>query len=68
MLLLLAILSSSIYAPHDSQNLPAQKQNNPIIHPMDGAGVGSCYAANWSNPQLSEYMPPNPIPASERCP
>jgi len=41
MLFLLAILSSSIYAPHDSQNLPAQKQ----IQWME-AGVESCYDAS----------------------
>ncbi|XP_062230848.1 probable E3 ubiquitin-protein ligase RHG1A [Phragmites australis] len=83
--------SSSIYAPHNSQHLPAlsyphrsednfilsshivdrsvaQKRRNPIIHPMDGASVGSFYAASSSNAQFSHYMPPNSIPAPESCP
>ncbi|OEL32037.1 E3 ubiquitin-protein ligase MBR1 [Dichanthelium oligosanthes] len=46
----------------------AQKRRNPIIHPMDGASVGSCYTASSSNPQFPRYMPPNPIPVSEPCP
>ncbi|TVU17375.1 hypothetical protein EJB05_33406 [Eragrostis curvula] len=46
----------------------AQKRRNPIIHPMDGASVGSYYAASSSNSQFSQHMPPNPIPAPEFCP
>ncbi|CAL4902782.1 unnamed protein product [Urochloa decumbens] len=46
----------------------AQKRRNPIIHPMDGASVGSCYAASSSNPQFPRYMPPNHIPVPEPCP
>ncbi|GJN35947.1 hypothetical protein PR202_gb24765 [Eleusine coracana subsp. coracana] len=83
--------SSSIYAPHNTQHLPAlsyphrredsfipnsnrddrriaQKRRNPIIHPMDGANVGSYYGASSSNPQFSQHVPPNPIPALEFCP
>jgi hypothetical protein len=83
--------SSSSYAPHNTQHLPAlnyqhrpednfipssnmddrriaQKRRNPIIHPMDGANVGNYYAASSSNLQLSQHVPPNPIPAPEFCP
>ncbi|XP_062179931.1 probable E3 ubiquitin-protein ligase HIP1 [Phragmites australis] len=83
--------SSSIYAPHNAQHMPAlsyphrsednfipnshmddrrvaQKRRNPIIHPMDGASVGSYYAASSSNSQFPHYMPPNPIRAPESCP
>jgi hypothetical protein len=83
--------SSSIYAPHNTQHLPAlsyphrsedsfapsshiddrrvaQKRRNPIIHPMDGSSVGSCYASSSSNPQFPRYMPPNPVPVPEPCP
>jgi len=53
---------------HMDDRRVAQKRRNPIIHPMDGSSVGSCYASSSSNPQFPRYMPPNPIPVPEPCP
>jgi hypothetical protein len=57
-----------IPSSHMDDRRVAHKRRNPIIHPMDGATVGSCYAASSSDPQFPRYMPPNPIPAPEPCP
>ncbi|KAL6897925.1 hypothetical protein ACP4OV_006884 [Aristida adscensionis] len=54
---------------HMDERRIAQKRRNPIIHPMDGASVGSSsYATSSSNPPLPRFMPPYPIPAPESGP
>ncbi|WVZ96668.1 hypothetical protein U9M48_042275 [Paspalum notatum var. saurae] len=57
-----------IHSSHMDDRRVALKRRNPIIHPVDGASIGSYYAGNSSDPQFTHYMPPNPIPAPEPCP
>lgn len=57
-----------IQSSHMDDRRVAVKRRNPIIHPVDGANIGSYYAGSSSDPQFPRYLPPNPIPAPEPCP
>lgn len=52
-----------IPSSHMDDRRVALKRRNPIIHPVDGVNIGSCYAGSSSNPQFPRY-----IPAPEPCP